>query len=112
MLNLFSVKTRCEHDDCVGHKSNNSAAEEVENCAPSQSVIGGKNLVRSREAHITPNNRRLPMDARKVVIGPLVRFRLGAVPNRAAEDRSRAASQSAIGKKKLVRSVRRPWPAE
>ena len=62
--------------------------------------------MQSREGRITPNNRRFPMDARKAVIGPLAGFRRGRLPDRASEDGSPAASQSAIGKKKLVRSVR------
>ena len=48
------------------------------------------------------------MDARKAVIGPLAGFRRGAARS-ASEDGSPAASQSAIGEKKLVRSVR-GWP--
>ncbi len=62
--------------------------------------------MQSREGRITPNNRRFPMDARKAVIGPLAGFRRGAAHRRASEDGSPAASQSAIGKKKLVRFVR------
>src|SRR5580704_17507224 len=59
----------------VSYKSNHSAVQEAENSATSQSVIGEKKLVQSREGHITPNNRRFPMDARKAVIVPLAGFR-------------------------------------
>ena len=94
----------------VTYKSNYSAVQEAENSATSQSVIGEKKLVRSREGRITPNNRRFPMDARKAVIGPLAGFRRWRCPIPRAEDGSPAASQSAIGKKKLVRFVRGGWP--
>jgi hypothetical protein len=41
------------------------------------------------------------------MIGSLGGFRRGALSERASEDGSRAASQSAIGKKKLVHSLPR-----
>src|ERR1035437_2576834 len=64
----------------VSYKSNHSAVQKAENSATSQSVIGEKKLVRSREGRITPNNRRFPMDARKAVIGPPAGFRRGRCP--------------------------------
>jgi hypothetical protein len=105
-----SAKSLCcqntpRRGDGFGHKSSNSAAGEVENSATSQSVIGEKNLVRSYEGRITPNNRPFPLDARKAMIG-LWPGSDGGAADRASEDGGPASSQSAIGKKKLVRSVR------
>src|ERR1039458_3721521 len=87
----------------VSYKSNHSAAQEAENPTTSQSVIGKKNLVQSREERITPNNRRLPMDARKAVIGPLARFRRWRcpIPRRRTE----------AGLPVKVRLVRKSWCA-
>jgi len=90
----------------VSHKSNHTAVQKAENSATSQSVIGEKNLVQSHEGRITPNNRQFPMDARKAMIGPPAGFRRGRCPIARRRTEARAASQSAIGKKKLVRSVR------
>ena len=106
MRNPLTVKMHCGRQKHVSDKSNHSAVQKAENSATSQSVIGEKNLAQNHERRITPNNRRFPMDARKV-IGPLAGFRQLRRPTRTPEEGSPAASQSANGEKRLVRFVRR-----
>jgi hypothetical protein len=87
----------------VSYKSNHTAVQKAENSATSQSVIGEKKLVQSREGRITPSNRRFPMDARKAVIGPLAGFRRGRCPI--------ASRRMEAGLPVKVRLVRKSWCA-
>ena len=53
--------------DCVGHKSNSVAAGDMENCAPSHSVIGEKKLAHRVVRAQYAKYRWLAMNAKKTV---------------------------------------------